>query len=111
MVIQVTIPVMTKTNTLVRRIEAAESGISAIKNLIWEAENLEKGGNIVIIGNEKLMEGMEPKIRFGISKKVDTEMLGQPLKNIEELTSKLKEEVRKLDEAIITELIRGGPQE
>lgn len=104
----VSIPIMTAETREIRYIKQAEDAIVTLRRLVSEMETGNFGGTM--IANEKVLH--EKKwARFEVRKTIDTEAIKEPLETINKLVCQMREEVGKLETAVITELTKGKPQE
>lgn len=103
------IPVTTVRTRETRYIDEAENAIVKLRRLVSEMEIGECGGTM--ISNEKTWFEEENPVRFTVRKTIDTEAIKEPLETIDELVRRLREEVGKLETAVIAELTKETPQE
>lgn len=105
----IAIPVTAIETREIRYIKAAEDAIQALRRLVSEMDM--EGRGRTLISNEKTLLTEEKTALFQVRKTIDTDLIKEPLENVEKLVKQLHEEISKLEMAIVTELTKEKPQE
>lgn len=105
----IAIPVTAIETREIRYIKAAEDAIQALRRLVSEMDM--EGSGRTLISNEKTLLTEEKTALFQVRKTIDTDLIKEPLENVEKLVKQLHEEISKLEMAIVTELTKEKPQE
>lgn len=104
---EIRIPIKTIETRQTRYLREAENAVDSLRKLAWELEQ----DNLMnpIIANDEIGEAGERTAWFYARKTIDTDVVKEPLERIEKLVKQLKEELDKLETAIVTEVVKEKP--
>ena len=105
---RIMINVRTAKTDLLKKVEIAEQAISSFYEVAKELECFDNGLSERISIEDNATD--TDKTSIWITKSIDEEAIKEPLERVRKLIAQLKDETRKLDAAIITDLTKKKPQ-
>lgn len=103
----IAIPITTIQTRTTRALKEAENAIECLKKLA----DIAPFSGETMITNDRLWQNEEIKTILKFTTTIDADAMKEPLENIEKLVGQLREEIGKVEAAILKEITKEMPQE